>query len=51
MKEYKKFFTAISSAAFGFLVSRLTRDSYLGLLIIATTFLIIFLFKKFILKK
>jgi len=51
VKECKKIFPAILSASFGFLVASLTRDSYLGILIMATTFLVIFLFKKFIFKK
>lgn len=51
MKEYKKTFEVILSALFGYLVATYTKGSYLGLLIIATTFLVIFLFKKFTLKK
>lgn len=50
MKKYKKILQAILSALFGFLVAMYTKGSYIGLFIIAITFLLIYLIKTFILK-
>lgn len=51
MKKHKKIFQTILAALFGFLVSIYTKGSYLGLIIIASTFLVIYLAKMFILKE
>ena len=49
--KYKKVLTAILSAIFGFLVAAYTKDTFLGLIILTTTFLTKSLFKKIISKK
>lgn len=51
MKKYKPMIYAILSGLFGYLVAIVTKNSYMGILIIVATFLILHLLKKFIFKK
>lgn len=50
MIKYKKILKGFLPALFGFLVGIYTKGSYMGLLIIAIAFLLIYLIKTFILK-
>ncbi|NLY46672.1 MAG: hypothetical protein GX053_11920 [Tissierella sp.] len=51
MNRYKKMMTPILSAIFGFLVGTYTKDIFSATLILLITFLLVFIFKKMIIKE